>query len=815
MAKRAKLPDEIARSIIDVSVQDEMRDSFMPYALSVTTSRAIPDVRDGLKPVQRRILYVMNELGLRPGTPFRKSAGVVGEVMGKYHPHGDGAIYEAMVRMGQPFAMSVTLVDPKGNFGSLDDPPAAYRYTEARLTAAAMAMVDEIDEDTVDFVPNFDGERDEPVCLPAKLPNLLVNGASGIAVGMATNIPPHNLGEIIEAVRLVLTQRRPRPTVAELMALVPGPDFPSGAILVDDGSIAEAYETGRGTVRMRARSEIEPISSQRQAIVVTQLPYMVGPERVVGKVRELAKAGRLDGVAAINDLSDRENGLRLVIECKAGVNAHSMLNTLYRLTPLEESFGINNVALVDGVPTTLGLYDMCRHFVEHRLDVVVRRTEHRLAKAKAREHILEGLLVALDNIDLVISIIRGSADVPEARSELMDQLSLSEVQANHILDMQLRRLTALEYTKLVDELAEVRSAIDDYEKILASETRRRTIVSKELDEIATTFSTERRTTIVNADDIVVIDDTPTPPPNAADTDAPALVTLSTSGLLGRVSPDVDFQAKPGRHDVLVASVATTAFASVYAVTDRGRLLSVRVRDVPEMARGSRGASVTEMFSLGRGERVVGLSGTPSTPLAIVTRDGVAKRVAAETVMSTRIGNPVIALKGDDRAIAAFAAADESELAMVASDGQVLRTASDGISVQGASAGGVAGMKLKSGVTLVAAGPVDYGTVVVVVTDEGSTKVTDSAEIPAKGRATGGVRVVRFKGFETVVGYGWIGKNRQLAAIVATPDDPRRPDGTPVGLQLEPTRRDGSAVDLGVRPLAIGEFRMNDQESISR
>ncbi len=344
MAK-AKAPDQIAREIVDIAVETEMRDSFMPYALSVTTARAIPDVRDGLKPVQRRILYVMNDLGLRPGTPFRKSAGVVGEVMGKYHPHGDGAIYEAMVRMGQAFSMSVPLVAPKGNFGSLDDPPAAYRYTEARLTEAAMTIVADIEEETVDFVDNFDGERQEPVCLPAQLPNLLVNGASGIAVGMATNMAPHNLLEIADAIRLVLTQRRPKPTVDELMTHVPGPDFPGGGIIVDDGTIREAYETGRGSIKVRARVEIDPISSRRQGIVVTELPYMVGPERVQAKIRELVVGGKLEGVAAVNDLSDRHHGMRLVIECKAGVNPHSLLVKLYRLTPLEETFGINNVAL--------------------------------------------------------------------------------------------------------------------------------------------------------------------------------------------------------------------------------------------------------------------------------------------------------------------------------------------------------------------------------------------------------------------------------------------------------------------------------------
>ena len=804
---RPQAPEKIAREVIDVTVDEEMRDSFMPYALSVTTARAIPDVRDGLKPVQRRILYVMNDLGLRPGTPFRKSAGVVGEVMGKYHPHGDSAIYEAMVRMGQDFSMSVPLVAPKGNFGSLDDPPAAYRYTEARLTEAAMTMVAGIDEDTVDFRPNFDGEREEPECLPALLPNLLVNGASGIAVGMATNMAPHNLAEVAQAIQLVLTQRRPKPTVDDLMALVPGPDFPCGGILVDDGALREAYDTGRGTIRVRARAEIEPISSRRQGIVVTELPYMVGPERVQGKIRELVLAGRLDGVAAVNDLSDRNHGLRLVVECKAGVNPHALLNKLYRLTPLEESFGINNVALVNGVPSTLGLYDLCLHYVDHRLEVIVRRTEYRLRQDRAREHILEGLLIALDNIDLVIRIIRGSADVPEAREQLISQLALSEIQANHILDMQLRRLTALEVDRLRAELAEVQARIIGYEKILGSEQRRRTLVGKELAEVAEKFGTPRRTKIMAADDVVVLDDTPVV--DISDEgigDQPTVVTLSTSGLLGRSSPDVEFNAKPGRHDVVAQMVETTSFEPVYAITDRGRLLSVRAKDIPEMVRGSRGASVTEMFALGRGERVVGLVGSNDASVALVTRSGVAKRVEASTIAGTRSGNPVINLKDSDRLVSAFVAPDDSELAFVASDGQVLRTSASGISVQGAAASGVAGMKLKSGVSVIAAGPVEFGSVVAVVTDEGTAKVTDVAELPAKGRATGGVRIVKLKGFETTLGYGWIGKNQQVGAIVAEAGDPKRPDPTPAVLALEPTRRDGPAVDLGQRILTLGEYR---------
>ena len=533
MAK-AKAPEQIAREIVDVPVDDEMRDSFMPYALSVTTSRAIPDVRDGLKPVQRRILYVMADLGLRPSTPFRKSAGVVGEVMGKYHPHGDSAIYEAMVRMGQSFSMAVPFVDPKGNFGSLDDPPAAYRYTEARLTPAAMTMVQDLDEQTVDFVANFDGERDEPICLPGALPNLLVNGASGIAVGMATNMPPHNLAEIAAAIEHVLTKRRPKPTVDELMKHVEGPDFPTGGVIVDDGSLRDAYESGRGTIRIRARAEIENITARRQGIIVTELPYAVGPERVQAKIRELIGAGKLEGIAAVVDLSDRHHGLRLVIECKSGVGPHSLLEKLYRLTPLEESFGINNVALVDGVPTTLGLRALCQHYIDHRLDVIVRRATYRLTRAEEREHILLGLLLALDNIEKVIAIIRSSKDAAKAKSQLIKELKLTDVQATHILDMQLRRLTALEVDRLREELADVQTDIAQLKKLLSSETKQRNTVRDELRELVEGFSAVRRSKVTKASDLVVIDDEAEEhsEENIEEMgDQPTLVTLSTSCLL--------------------------------------------------------------------------------------------------------------------------------------------------------------------------------------------------------------------------------------------------------------------------------------------
>ena len=470
-----------AREIVDIPVTQELSESFLAYSLSVITSRAIPDVRDGLKPVQRRILHAMNGMGMRPDRPHRKCAGVVGDTMGKYHPHGDGAIYDALVRMGQDFSRMVPLVDPHGNFGSLDDPPAAYRYTECRLSPAAMAMLSEIDEDTVEFRPTFDGEREEPLYLPARLPNLLVNGTSGIAVGMATNMPCHNLVEVYEAIKLVMTKRRPKPTVDELMKVLPAPDFPSGGTIITD-NLAEAYRTGRGSFRIRAKAEIEVVKgTKRHRIIVTELPYLVGPERVIGRIQELVADAKLVGIADVKNLSDRRTGLNITIECKPGVNAKALLTELYRLTPLEESFGVNNVVLVEGVPTTIGLYDLCNLYVEHRLDVIVRRTEYRLGKARDRLHIVEGLLLALDAIDQVVAIIRSSDDPAQARDRLMNELRLSEIQATHILDMQLRRLTALEKQKLTDEATELRSNIDDYTKLLGSETRRRTLVLKELE----------------------------------------------------------------------------------------------------------------------------------------------------------------------------------------------------------------------------------------------------------------------------------------------------------------------------------------------
>jgi DNA gyrase subunit A len=793
-----------AREVVDVPVADEMSESFLAYSLSVITARAIPDVRDGLKPVQRRILYSMLEMGLRPNNPHRKCARVVGDTMGKYHPHGDMAIYEALVRMGQDFGRMITLVDPHGNFGGLDDPPAAARYTECRLTDAAMEMVREIDEDTVDFRPTYDGESTEPIYLPALLPNLLVNGTSGIAVGMATNMPTHNLAEIAQAIELVMTQRRPKPTVDELMALVPGPDFPSGGIVIDD-SLRDAYETGRGSFRIRARVEVESLTRSRQGIVVTELPYLVGPEKVVKRVNELIVAGKLDGVVDAKNLSDRKSGLRLLITLKPNVRPEPVLAELFRQTPLEESFGINNVVLVHGIPETLGLYDLCHHYVEHRLDVVVRRTEYRLRRAQERLHIVEGLIIALDNIDLVVRIIRGSADVDEARRELCGQLDLSEIQATHILDMMLRRLTALEMQKIIDERDELLARIAEYTKLLGSETRRRTVVMKELAELVEVYAVERRTGIIGADEVPVYEGPTTGNAFDEEPDVACVVTLSTSGVIGRAPTEGVRRAAPGRHDVIASSTYTTTADDVIAITSEGRALRVRAGEIPEVGGRSRGAPADRVFSTNRGEQILTIVAPSSESVVLVTAQGSAKRIAPDELAGTRHGKEVIGLKGTDRLAAAFPCPDGIDIVIVASDAQTLRTPVDAISVQGRTAAGVTGMKLREGAAVIGAGPALGDGAIVTVSDVGTAKVTPFEELESKGRGGAGVRLTRFTREKRLVMATVVGPDA-LLAVMSTDDDPTKVDPTPVDLTLEPTRRDLVSTRTDRRILAVGPSR---------
>ena len=804
MSKQQKLLPEdqsFAREVIEVPVAEELKESFLAYSLSVITARAIPDVRDGLKPVQRRILYSMLRMGIRPDTPHRKSARVVGDTMGRYHPHGDAAIYDALARMGQPFSRGMTLIDPQGNFGSLDDPPAASRYTECRLTAAAMAMVGELDEDTVEFRPTYDGEATEPGYLPALLPNLLLNGTTGIAVGMATNMPTHNLAEVHAAITLTMNKRRPKPTIDEMLAVLPGPDFPSGGIVVDDG-IREAYETGRGTIRIRARAHVEDIGRGRQAIVVTELPYLVGPERVISKLKELNEAGRVTGIADFKNLSDRHTGLRLQVTVKPGHNPQAVLGELYRLTPLEETFGINNVVLVDGEPRTLGIHEMCRHYIDHRLDVVVRRTRHRLARAEERLHLVAGLLMALEVIDEVVAIIRGSEDAATARDGLMDRFDLNRLQTDHILDMPLKRLTALETRRLLDERDDLEASIRDFTTLLGSEKRQRTLVLDELAEAVESFGRPRRTEIVHPDDLPVFDSVTT---TEDVDDEPCVVTLSTSGQIARSPVDGAKRATPGRHDVLVASLLTRTTATVTAVTSDGRALQVAAAELADGAGRARGAGAAQAFGTNRGEVIHTVVAEGDEHLVVVTANGVAKRLTQDEVRATRSGKPLLKLRPGDRVVAAFTAHDGVDLVIVASDGQALRTPVDAVSVQGRGAAGVAGMKLRSGVVVVGAAPVLSDDTLITVTDTGGVKATPLSELEARGRGGIGVRVSKLAD-GSALSLTHIGQPMGLLAIMGTDEDPRRPDPNPVPLILEPTRRDLVSTASERQILAIGPAR---------
>ena len=790
-----------AREIIDTPVTTEMSDSFLAYSLSVITARAIPDVRDGLKPVQRRILYSMQQMGLRPDRPHRKCAHVVGDTMARFHPHGDGAIYETLVRMAQSFARNICFVDPQGNFGSLDDPPAAYRYTECRLSNAALEMLSELDEETVDLRPTYDAETTEPAYLPAMLPNLLVNGTTGIAVGMATNMPTHNLREIFAAIELVLTKRRPRPTIDELLAVVPGPDFPSGGIVIDE-SIREAYETGRGSVRIRARIEVEKHTRTRDALVVTELPYLVGPERVVARIKELLKDNKLNDVADVKNLSDRKHGLKIHIELRGGADPQRVMNELFRQTPLEETFGINNVVLVHGVPTTIGLYDLCQHYIEHRLDVIVRRTQFRLRKAQERLHIVEGYLIALDAIDLVIRLIRTSQDRGEARGRLMSELSLSEIQANHILDMVLARLVALEALKLEQERGELRARIADLEALLASESRQRRTVLSELRELVDAYGTDRRSVIVRAGELPVY--VPPPDEERALTDEPCIITLTTTGKVGREPATGAKRATPGRDDVIAATTLSSTFAAVLAITSEGRALRLQGADIDEVTGRSRGADVAKKFSANKGEVVLTVVSPDTESLVLVTQSGLAKRLAPDVVADLRHGKAVITLKGADKLALAFSAPDGVDIVLVTSDAQVLRTSVDNISAQGAAAAGVSGINTK-GAVVVGGGPIFGDAVIATHTDTGAAKATPADDIPSYGRGSAGVRLTKLSDGQRLTGV-FVAEIESIQAVMGSDDNPKVADPNPVGFPVAPSRRDLVSV-LGDRPvLGLGAAR---------
>ncbi|MDQ0377047.1 DNA gyrase/topoisomerase IV subunit A [Amycolatopsis thermophila] len=812
MARRSKTPvtrvdpaafDQAGAQVFENPVKTEIEDSYLEYAYSVIHSRALPDARDGLKPVHRRILFSMNEAGYRPNHAYVKSSRVVGDVMGRYHPHGDTAIYDAMVRLAQDFSMNAPLIDGHGNFGSPDDGPAASRYTEARMSPEAMLLVGELGEETVDFRPNYDGSLAEPSVLPAAYPNLLVNGTSGIAVGMATNMIPHNMGEVIAAARWLINH--PGATLDKLMEFVPGPDLPTGGLLLGLDEVRKAYETGRGVVRMRAKVEIGPLAGSRgrQAITVTELPYGVGPEKVIEKItEEVNKSKRLTGIADVKDLTDRENGTRLVIECKVGVNPQPLLADLYRLTPLEQSFGINNLVLVDGQPQTLGLKQLLEVFLDHRYEVVTRRTRYRRRKREERLHLVEGLLIALLDIDKVIRLIRNSENAAEAKDGLMKRFKLSEIQATYILDTPLRRLTKYDKLELEDEQEKLRAEIAELTKILDDDRELKKVVSNELAKIAKDFKTERRTALIDGDlKEVLAASKPAGPLEVADD--PCQVILSATGLVARTAAESE-EAPEGRrrngrvkHDAVAAMVHSTARGQVLLVTSRGRAFKTDVLPLPVLPEQSGtvslrgGMAARELVPLDKGEKVIGIAplgeqaaGSPG--LALGTRQGVVKVVAPDwPVRSDEF--EIIGLKDGDEVVGAVWLGDgEETFAFLASDASLLRFPASLVRPQGLKGGGMAGIKLAADAEVVFFGVVrtddaEHGEPMVVTATGQSVKMTPFSEYPAKGRATGGVRAHRFLKGETRLTVGWVGPRPAAASK----------NGDPVELPEPVDRRDAS------------------------
>ncbi len=802
--------DDFTERILDIDVSSEMQSSFLEYAYSVIYSRALPDARDGLKPVQRRILYAMREMGVRPDRGYVKCARVVGQVMGVYHPHGDTAIYDALVRTAQPWTMRLRLVDGHGNFGSLDAGPAAMRYTECRMAPAALAMTDGLDADTVDFRPNYDGKDTEPSVLPAAFPNLLVNGASGIAVGMATNCPPHNLVEVVQALRHLITH--PDADLDTLMRFVPGPDLPTGGRIVGLDGIRDAYASGRGSFKIRATARVEQVHPRRKGIVITELPYLVGPERVIEQIKAGVNARRLQGIYDVKDLSDRTNGLRLVIEVKNGFNPDALLEQLYRATKLEDSFAINAVALVEGQPRTLSLRELLVVYLEHRYEVTRRRTEFARERDSERLHLVEGLLVAILDIDDVIAIIRSSDDTAQARERLMAAFELTEVQTNYILEMPLRRLTRFSTIELENERTALLARIAELTQILDDPGRLRALVGDDLAAVAKTHGNPRRTILLAAGGVAT---------SAASTplevaDEPCWVLLSSAGLLAR-TPDAEPLPPPGprrNHDVVLSRVVSSARGEIGLLTSRGRCVRLSVLDLPSVPATAHapdlqgGVPVGALATLETDETVLGLSALAidGPGLALGTARGVVKRVTAEVL--NREAWDLIRLEEGDRVVGAVelsqADPEGSDLVFVTSDAQLLHFPVSAVRPQGRGGGGMAGVKPSAGAEAVFFGVVEPANSVVVTvagstaalpgTDAGSVKVTPLAEYPAKGRATGGVRCHRFlKGEDALLRAG-VGPAPARAAAAS---------GSPVELPAADGRRDGSGTPAGQPIAAVG------------
>ncbi len=730
----------------DIEITTEMESSFIDYAMSVIVARALPDVRDGLKPVQRRIIYSMFENNIGATTPHRKCAKVVGDVMGNYHPHGDQAIYDALVRMGQGFSTRYLLIDPQGNFGTIDDPPGAARYTECRLTRLSGHLLEGINEDTVDFADNYNGELTEPTVLPSRFPNLLVNGSQGIAVGMATNIPPHNLREVMDAAIHMIDN--PDATSEELLQFVKGPDFPTGGYLVGSSGMREALITGRGSVKVRAVCDVEELGKGRTAIVATELPYQVSIERIMTKIRELVDDKKLTGIAEVRDGSSDRVGTRLVIELRKEAVPQVVLNQLYKNTPLQDSFGYNVVALVDTVPRTLGLAELIGHYLDHQMEVVERRTRFRLEQAEARAHVLEGLVVAVDNIDEMIKIIRGSNDSGAARTSLMENFSLSEIQANAILDMALRRLTALEVDKLRAELAELATRIKELKAILASPKRRWAIIKDELGQIREQFGDERRSRIIPDEGDLSLED--------LIADDELIVTVSDSGYVKSVPASTyRTQSRGGRGvkaaevpggDVIRHMVHTTAHAYLLFFTNRGVVHRVKAHAIPRQSRTAKGVLAQSVLPIGPDEVIQAVIDTrdyeTARYLVMVTKNGQAKKTELREYDSRNQTLVAIKLTEGDELVTVRTSNGQNDILIFTRDGNGIRFAEKDLRSMGRGTQGVRAIRLREGDQVVAAVSNVEGDEVLLLTAGGYGKRTAMSEFRRQTR--GGIGVKAFK-----------------------------------------------------------------------
>jgi DNA gyrase subunit A len=739
-----KQPIETENKDMFIQVEDEISKSFLDYAMSVIVSRALPDVKDGLKPVQRRILYSMYETGIRPTGPFRKCSKVVGDVMGNYHPHGNDAIYGTLVRLGQHFSTRYPLIEPQGNFGTPDDPPAAMRYTESRMSQLSSQLLDGIDEDTVNFEPNYSGESSEPKVLPGRFPNLLINGAEGIAVAMATNMPPYNLREITEAVKFTLNTKNPKPS--DYLKIIKAPDFPTGGLVVDTPTIKDAILKGRGSIKLRAVADVEELGKGKSAIVVKELPYQASIDRIMEKIASLVQDKKLTGVSDLRNESSDRNGTRLVIELKRDVVPQVILNKLFKQTQLQDTFAVNSVALVDGVPKVLSVPQLINYYIDHQIDVIQRRTQYRLKKAEARLHIVEGLILALDKIDQVIKVIRASKDAETAKTSLMKKFKLSEIQAGHILDMPLRRLTALEREKLEEEKSELKKTIKELTAILKSRKRQDDILVEELEEITKKFGDERRSRVVPDVGEVSIED--------LIEDEEIIVSVSSKGYVKSVpSTAYKKQGRGGKgvkaassdEDVIEHLLSTSVHAYLLFFTDQGKVYRAKAHELPKTTRTAQGSLIHNVLSMSQDEKVQAIIDTRDYEtekfLLIMTEKGTVKKSAFKDFDSNYKSLQAIKLKDDDRVVSVKTTSGKEDVILVSKKGQAIRFDENNLTPQGRTAMGVRGIKLREGDEVVGAATSRDETLL-FITAKGYGKRTNLDEFRKAGRGGMGVKALK-------------------------------------------------------------------------